>query len=84
MKCCIDSLTTLSKYIQYGAIKVSRIILNVLKTIAELWHFLDNGKTVNLLEDDLQMRMRSWNLQINEEKERITTDTAERYVKAMI
>ena len=82
-KVMLPSLTILSKCFQSGAIKVSRIILNVLKTKAELWQLLDNGKTFNLLEDDLQVRLRIWNLQINGEKERITTDIAERYIKAI-
>ena len=41
-------------------------------------------ETVDLLKNDLETRPRSCHLQINKEKKRIITDTAERYVKAMI
>ena len=47
-------------------------------------NFLGNGKTVNLLKHDLQTRLKSCHLQINEEKEGIITNIAERFVKAML
>ena len=52
-----------------------------LKTKTKLQQLFDND-TVNLLKDDLQTRLRSCHFQINEKKEGIITDTAERYVKA--
>ena len=68
----LPSLAVLGKSFWSEVVKVSKIVL------------FDNGKTVNLLKDDLQTRPRSWHLEMNEVKERITTVTAERYVKAII
>ena len=53
----LPSLTALNKSFQFGAIQVSRIVLNFLKTKAELWELFHNGKTDNLLKDDLQTRL---------------------------
>ena len=84
LKVMLPSLTALSKTFQSGVINFSRIVPNVLKTKTKLQQLFDNDKTVNLLKDDLQTRLRSCNLQINEEQEGIIPDIAERYVKAMI
>ena len=84
LKAMLPSLTALSKTFQSGAINFSRIVPNVLKTKTKIQQLFDKVKTVNLLKDDLQTRLRSCHLQINEEQERIITDIAERYVKAMI
>ena len=84
LKVMLLSLTALSRPFQSGAINSSGIVPNVLKTKTKLYQHFDNVKAVNLLKDDLQTRLRSCHLQINEEQERIITDIAERYVKAMI
>ena len=84
LKVMLPSLTALSVTFQSGAINFSRIVPNVLKTKTKIQQLFDKVKTVNLLKDDLQTRLRSCHLQINEEQERIITDIAERYVKAMI
>ena len=84
LKVMLASPTALSKTFQSGAINFSRIVPNVLKTKTKIQQLFDKVKTVNLLKDDLQTRLRSCHLQINEEQERIITDIAERYVKAMI
>ena len=73
----LPSITTLGKTFQSEAINFSRIVPNVLKTKTKLHQLFDNGKTVNLLKDDLQTRLRSCHLQINEEQEGIITDMAE-------
>ena len=73
----LPSLTALGKTFQSGAINFSRIVPNVLKTKTKLQQLFHNGKTVNLLKDDLQTRLRSCHLQINEEQEGIITDMAE-------
>ena len=84
LKVMLASPTALSKTFQSGAINFSRIVPNVLKTKTKIQQLFDKAKTVNLLKDDLQTRLRSCHLQINEEQERRITDIAERYVKAMI
>ena len=84
LKVMLPSLTALSVTFQSGAINFSRIVPSVLKTKTKPQQLFDKAKTVNLLKDDLQTRLRSCHLQINEEKEGIITDIAERYVKAMI
>ena len=84
LKVMLASPTALRKTFQSGAINFSRIVPNVLKTKTKIQQLFDKVKTVNLLKDDLQTRLRSCHLQINEEQERIITDIAERYVKAMI
>ena len=73
----LPSITALGKTFQSEAINFSRIVPNVLKTKTKLHQLFDNGKTVNLLKDDLQTRLRSCHLQINEEQEGIITDMAE-------
>ena len=84
LKVMLASPTALRKTFQSGAINFSRIVPNVLKTKTKIQQLFDKAKTVNLLKDDLQTRLRSCHLQINEEQERRITDIAERYVKAMI
>ena len=81
LKVMLLSLTALSRPFQSGAINSSRIVPNVLKTKSKLYQHFDNVKVVNLLKDDLQTRLRSCHLQINEEQEGIIIDIAERYVK---
>ena len=58
LKLMLPSLTALSKSSKSRVIKVSKIILNVLKTKAKFWKNSDSGKTVNLLKDDLRTRLR--------------------------
>ena len=77
-------LTALSKTFQTGSINFSRLVPNTLKTKTKIQQLFGNCKTVNLLKDDLQTRLRSCHLQINEEKEGIITDITEIYIKAMI
>ena len=66
LKVMLLSLTALSKTFESVAINVSRIVPNVLKTKTKLQQLFDTGKIVNLLKDDLQTRLRSCHLLINE------------------
>ena len=84
LKIMLPSLTALNKTFQSGVISFSKIVPNILKTKAKLQQLFNNDETVNLLKDDLQMRLRRYHLQINEEQEGIITNIAERYTKAMI
>ena len=81
LKVMLLSLTALSRPFQSGAINSSGIVTNVLKTKTKLYQHFGNVKAVNLLKDDLQTRLRSCHLQINEEQEGIIIDIAERYVR---
>ena len=58
------------------------------ETKAKFQQLFENGKTVNLLKDDPQMRirslLRSLNLQLYEKKATLITDIAERHVTLMI
>ena len=84
LKIMLPSLTALNKTFQSGVISFSKIVPNIRETKAKLQQLFNNDETVNLLKDDLQMRLRRYHLQINEEQEGIITNIAERYTKAMI
>ena len=66
LKVMLLSLTALSKTFESVAINFSRIVPNVLKTKAKFQQLFDTSKIVNLLKDDLQTRLRSCHLLINE------------------
>ena len=72
------SLVALSKIFQCEVTSFSKIISDALRTTAKPF---DNGKTVNLLKRNLQTKLRSFNLQINEEKKSKISGIAERYIK---
>ena len=84
LKVMLPSLTALSKTFQTGAIHFSRIILNLNKSKAKLQQLLTEGKPLNLLKDDVDKRLTSCGLIIDEDAEEKVHSMTERYTNEMI
>ena len=68
LKVTLGSPTLLSKTFSIRDINFSRIIPNVLKTNNKLQQLFAQDKTMNLLKDDIQARLKRRNLQIKEKE----------------
>ena len=84
LKVMLPSLTILSKTFQTGPANVSRIIRNVSKTKRKLPKLLADHKQLGLLRKDIETRLKTCNLVVDESDEEEVHSIAERYMNAMV
>ena len=84
LKVMLPSLTALSKSFQTEAINFPRIAPNVDKTKTKLQQLFNEDKAMELLKEDIKIRLEPCNLVIDQKVEEKINSITERYVKAML